>query len=542
MERNDFYKINQIIEGNGVNIADTLKIMGDFKKDDTKFSEKYEELRGKNPISLDDPKGRVEWHNAKHREIAQYFIKEYINPYNEEVELKKEAAEVVTLYNQHKQEVELERQAHIKEIGIELIYFPEMEMLESSNSMFMIEDKDGESFYKVTNVNEDDLAEIKKALAKNKPDFEILADIINQKSNYLEIDDTPLDRMVIPMDESKATEIYISRSGIYDFREGDYRKVCLQVEDEYFYVRVAPEYDVLKSDEQQKTTDIFEKIIVEKEPIELEKANIYNVINTVNEIEFLINETYRNNKAIIATDKDLLDVLECDFDMDKSDFEIKYVNIGYSNEENQKDGYFSNEYSLGADLYKIGDFYIVAAEVETNEYEFESFTSLDKATKKMEALENSGLRDIQDIIDDFIKEVDNDDIDVKVKETRNHGYFIEYQIMYKDFIMEDNIYELDAKATTKDINDFIEFEKELAENDLELVSCKKVKNNFDRGYEVTVKDANTHYTYESTQYIEGQQGISRSTLDYLQAAVVDMSIDIEKDREEEKQKSDTRGR
>lgn len=542
MERNDFYKINQIIEGNGVNIADTLKIMGDFKKDDTKFSEKYEELRGKNPISLDDPKGRVEWHNAKHREIAQYFIKEYINPYNEEVELKKEAAEVVTLYNQHKQEVELERQAHIKEIGIELIYFPEMEMLESSNSMFMIEDKDGESFYKVTNVNEDDLAEIKKALAKNKPDFEILADIINQKSNYLEIDDTPLDRMVIPMDESKATEIYISRSGIYDFREGDYRKVCLQVEDEYFYVRVAPEYDVLKSDEQQKTTDIFEKIIVEKEPIELEKANIYNVINTVNEIEFLINETYRNNKAIIATDKDLLDVLECDFDMDKSDFEIKYVNIGYSNEENQKDGYFSNEYSLGADLYKIGDFYIVAAEVETNEYEFESFTSLDKATQKMEALENSGLRDIQDIIDDFIKEVDNDDIDVKVKETRNHGYFIEYQIMYKDFIMEDNIYELDAKATTKDINDFIEFEKELAENDLELVSCKKVKNNFDRGYEVTVKDANTHYTYESTQYIEGQQGISRSTLDYLQAAVVDMSIDIEKDREEEKQKSDTRGR
>lgn len=542
MERNDFYKINQIIEGNGVNIADTLKIMGDFKKDDTKFSEKYEELRGKNPISLDDPKGRVEWHNAKHREIAQYFIKEYINPYNEEVELKKEAAEVVTLYNQHKQEVELERQAHIKEIGIELIYFPEMEMLESSNSMFMIEDKDGESFYKVTNVNEDDLAEIKKALAKNKPDFEILADIINQKSNYLEIDDTPLDRMVIPMDESKATEIYISRSGIYDFREGDYRKVCLQVEDEYFYVRVAPEYDVLKSDEQQKTTDIFEKIIVEKEPIELEKANIYNVINTVNEIEFLINETYRNNKAIIATDKDLLDVLECDFDMDKSDFEIKYVNIGYSNEENQKDGYFSNEYSLGADLYKIGDFYIVAAEVETNEYEFESFTSLDKATQKMKALENSGLRDIQDIIDDFIKEVDNDDIDVKVKETRNHGYFIEYQIMYKDFIMEDNIYELDAKATTKDINDFIEFEKELAENDLELVSCKKVKNNFDRGYEVTVKDANTHYTYESTQYIEGQQGISRSTLDYLQAAVVDMSIDIEKDREEEKQKSDTRGR
>lgn len=542
MERNDFYKINQIIEGNGVNIADTLKIMGDFKKDDTKFSEKYEELRGKNPISLDDPKGRVEWHNAKHREIAQYFIKEYINPYNEEVELKKEAAEVVTLYNQHKQEVELERQAHIKEIGIELIYFPEMEMLESSNSMFMIEDKDGESFYKVTNVNEDDLAEIKKALAKNKPDFEILADIINQKSNYLEIDDTPLDRMVIPMDESKATEIYISRSGIYDFREGDYRKVCLQVEDEYFYVRVAPEYDVLKSDEQQKTTDIFEKIIVEKEPIELEKANIYNVINAVNEIEFLINETYRNNKAIIATDKDLLDVLECDFDMDKSDFEIKYVNIGYSNEENQKDGYFSNEYSLGADLYKIGDFYIVAAEVETNEYEFESFTSLDKATQKMKALENSGLRDIQDIIDDFIKEVDNDDIDVKVKETRNHGYFIEYQIMYKDFIMEDNIYELDAKATTKDINDFIEFEKELAENDLELVSCKKVKNNFDRGYEVTVKDANTHYTYESTQYIEGQQGISRSTLDYLQAAVVDMSIDIEKDREEEKQKSDTRGR
>ena len=542
MERNDFYKINQIIEGNGVNIADTLKIMGDFKKDDTKFSEKYEELRGKNPISLDDPKGRVEWHNAKHREIAQYFIKEYINPYNEEVELKKEAAEVVTLYNQHKQEVELERQAHIKEIGIELIYFPEMEMLESSNSMFMIEDKDGESFYKVTNVNEEDLAEIKKALAKNKPDFEILADIINQKSNYLEIDDTPLDRMVIPMDESKATEIYISRSGIYDFREGDYRKVCLQVEDEYFYVRVAPEYDVLKSDEQQKTTDIFEKIIVEKEPIELEKANIYNVINTVNEIEFLINETYRNNKAIIATDKDLLDVLECDFDMDKSDFEIKYVNIGYSNEENQKDGYFSNEYSLGADLYKIGDFYIVAAEVETNEYEFESFTSLDKATQKMKALENSGLRDIQDIIDDFIKEVDNDDIDVKVKETRNHGYFIEYQIMYKDFIMEDNIYELDAKATTKDINDFIEFEKELAENDLELVSCKKVKNNFDRGYEVTVKDANTHYTYESTQYIEGQQGISRSTLDYLQAAVVDMSIDIEKDREEEKQKSDTRGR
>ena len=425
---------------------------------------------------------------------------------------------------------------------MELIYFPEMEMLESSNSMFMIEDKDGESFYEVTNVNEDDLAEIRRALAKNKPDFDILADIINQKSNYLEIDDTPLDQMVIPMDESKATEIYISRSGIYDFREGNYREDYLQGDSEYFYVRVAPEYDVLKSDEQQKTTDDFEKIIVEKEPIELEKANIYNVINAVNETEFLIEDTYRNNNAVKATDKDLFYVLEDEFSIDRSDFEIKYVNIGYSNEENQKDGYFSNEYSLSAYLYEIGDFYIVAEEVETNEYEFESFTSRDSATEKINELENSGLRDIQDIIDDFIKEVDNDDIDVKVKTTRNHGYFIEYQIMYKDFIMEDNIYKLDAEATIKDINNFIEFEKELDENDLELVSCKKVKNNFDRGYEVTVKDANTRYTYESTQYIEGQQGISRSTLDYLQAAVVDMNIDIEKDREAEKQKSNERGR
>ena len=425
---------------------------------------------------------------------------------------------------------------------MELIYFPEMEMLESSNSMFMIEDKDGESFYEVTNVNEDDLAEIRRALAKKTPDFDILADIINQKSNYLEIDDTPLDQMVIPMDESKATEIYISRSGIYDFREGNYREDYLQGDSEYFYVRVAPEYDVLKSDEQQKITDNFEKIIVEKEPIELEKANIYTIINDDNEIKFLINETYRNNNAIIATDKDLFYVLEDEFSIDRSDFEIKYVNIGYSNEENQKDGYFSNEYSLSAYLYEIGDFYIVAEEVETNEYEFESFTNRDSATEKINELENSGLRDIQDIIDDFIKEVDNDDIDVKVKTTRNHGHFIEYQIMYKDFIMEDNIYKLDAEATIKDINDFIEFEKELAENDLELVSCKKVKNNFDRGYEVAVKDANTRYTYESTQYIEGQQGISRSTLDYLQAAVVDMNIDIEKDREEEKQKSNERGR
>ena len=425
---------------------------------------------------------------------------------------------------------------------MELIYFPEMEMLESSNSMFMIEDKDGESFYEVTNVNEDDLAEIRRALAKKTPDFDILADIINQKSNYLEIDDTPLDQMVIPMDESKATEIYISRSGIYDFREGNYREDYLQGDSEYFYVRVAPEYDVLKSDEQQKITDNFEKIIVEKEPIELEKANIYTIINDDNEIKFLINETYRNNNAIIATDKDLFYVLEDEFSIDRSDFEIKYVNIGYSNEENQKDGYFSNEYSLSAYLYEIGDFYIVAEEVETNEYEFESFTNRDSATEKINELENSGLRDIQDIIDDFIKEVDNDDIDVKVKTTRNHGHFIEYQIMYKDFIMEDNIYKLDAEATIKDINNFIEFEKELAENDLELVSCKKVKNNFDRGYEVAVKDSNTRYTYESTQYIEGQQGISRSTLDYLQAAVVDMNIDIEKDREEEKQKSNEQGR
>ena len=425
---------------------------------------------------------------------------------------------------------------------MELIYFPEMEMLESSNSMFMIEDKDGESFYEVTNVNEDDLAEIRRALAKKTPDFDILADIINQKSNYLEIDDTPLDQMVIPMDESKATEIYISRSGIYDFREGNYREDYLQGDSEYFYVRVAPEYDVLKSDEQQKITDNFEKIIVVKEPIELEKANIYTIINDDNEIKFLINETYRNNNAIIATDKDLFYVLEDEFSIDRSDFEIKYVNIGYSNEENQKDGYFSNEYSLSAYLYEIGDFYIVAEEVETNEYEFESFTNRDSATEKINELENSGLRDIQDIIDDFIKEVDNDDIDVKVKTTRNHGHFIEYQIMYKDFIMEDNIYKLDAEATIKDINNFIEFEKELDENDLELVSCKKVKNNFDRGYEVTVKDANTRYTYESTQYIEGQQGISRSTLDYLQAAVGDMNIDIEKDREAEKQKSNEQGR
>ena len=170
---------------------------------------------------------------------------------------------------------------------MELIYFPGMEMLESSNSMFMIEDKDGESFYKVTNVNEDDLAEIRRALAKNKPDFDILADVINQKSNYLEIDDTPLDSMVIPMDESKATEIYISLSGIYDFREGNYREEYLQGDSEYFHVSIAPEYDVLKSDEQQKTTQVFEKIIVEKDPIELEKVDIYTIINDNEDTEFL---------------------------------------------------------------------------------------------------------------------------------------------------------------------------------------------------------------------------------------------------------------
>ena len=229
---------------------------------------------------------------------------------------------------------------------MELIYFPGMEMLESSNSMFMIEDKDGESFYKVTNVNEDDLAEIRRALAKNKPDFDILADVINQKSNYLEIDDTPLDSMVIPMDESKATEIYISLSGIYDFREGNYREEYLQGDFEYFHVSIAPEYDVLKSDEQQKTTQVFEKIIVEKDPIELEKVDIYTIINDNEDTEFLINETFRKSRAVKATEKDLLYVLEDEFDMDRSDFEIKYVNIGYANEENQKDGYFSNEYSL----------------------------------------------------------------------------------------------------------------------------------------------------------------------------------------------------
>ena len=99
-----------------------------------------------------------------------------------------------------------------------------------------------------------------------------------------------------------------------------------------------------------------------------------------------------------------------------------------------------------------------------------------------------------------------------------------------------------ATKNKKSSPEYLALEKELAENDLELVSCKKVKNNFDRGYEVAVKDSNTRYTYESTQYIEGQQGISRSTLDYLQAAVVDMSIDIEADREAEKQKSHEQGR
>ena len=219
---------------------------------------------------------------------------------------------------------------------MELIYFPEMEMLESSNSMFMIEAKDGESFYKVTNVNEAALTEIRRTLAKNKPDFDILAEVINQKSNYLEIDDTPLDQMVIPLDESKATEIYISRDGIYDFREGNYREEYLQGDSEYFYVSVAPEYDVLKSDEQQKTTDNFEKIIVKKEPIELEKVNIYTIINDDQKIEFLIEETWRNNKVVKATDEALIYVLEDEFSVDRSDFEINCVKIGYSNEEKQK--------------------------------------------------------------------------------------------------------------------------------------------------------------------------------------------------------------
>lgn len=557
MKRDDFLKLVNIVDNNGE--RDVRFLMEKFRKDSPEFSKKYDELYGKNPISLDDPKGRTEWHNKKHVEVTQYFKENYYEPfkmvgYSSDFELAKELYETEVSYSSHKGDF-------IRNNTKELLYFPEQEIIENSNSYFIIT-KDYPAYF-ILNEELDLVTQDKIKEFINQPKTGIPFEELRDKLEELKIEFEQADHIIIPMNQEKTEDTYyVDVNGYAKLEKENMRTDLLyslgRNADEY--ISILPDYDATRdSVENIESIDSLkgvESLIVGKNPIkavgyEGAEINIYNIINpeTCKKEGFLVSgEGDRNDRqaAVKATIEDLLFVMEDNFEAEKWQFHKDSVVMGYPDLETQANGYFNGgdsfgQDTLGANLYKLADnLYVVEEEDYDESGTLTIFDNEEKAKKYLSKQENILYPSIETEIENFLDNlegIDTDDVEVEAKSTRNHGYFVEYQVMYKDFIIEDNVYSLNPEKAVQDINDFIEFEKELEENDLQLVSCEKVKNNFERGYKIEIEDLETGETYEHTRNIFGGQGYERGTLMSIKESVDELMKEIENDRDTEKTKS-----
>lgn len=269
--------------------------------------------------------------------------------------------------------------------------------------------------------------------------------------------------------------------------------------------------------------------------------------------DFLKSMNIANSNMVSETEIEILRKYAEEFQDDKWQFHLDSVVMGYPDLESQANGYFNGgdsfgQDTLGANLYKLSDNLFI---VEEEDYdESGTLTVFDDETKAKEYFqkqENILYPSIETEIENFLDNlegIDTDDVEVEVNRIgNNNGYFVDYQVIYKDFIIEDGIFSLNPEKAAKDINDFIEFEKELAEKDLELFQLEKVRDRFDIGYKIEIEDLKTGEFYEHTK---NQTIVSPSylhvTLPSIKESVDELIDTINKDREEFKNKTNERGR
>ena len=246
--------------------------------------------------------------------------------------------------------------------------------------------------------------------------------------------------------------------------------------------------------------------------------------------EFLKSMNIANSEVI--SEKDMSNVVK--FQDDKWQFHLDSVVMGYPDLESQANGYFNGgdsfgQDALGANLYKLSDNLFI---VEEEDYdESGTLTVFDDETKAKEYLykqENILYPSIETEIENFLEnleEIDSDDVEVEAFKSDNHdyhGHFVEYQVMYKDFIKMQN---------------------EMKENEylsLELVSCEQLsKSEYLSVYKTEIEDMITGQIYESTNEVDR---VHSPTEKAVGTAIHELWDDIEKDREEFKNKSNERGR
>ena len=269
--------------------------------------------------------------------------------------------------------------------------------------------------------------------------------------------------------------------------------------------------------------------------------------------DFLKSMNIANSNMVSETEIEILRKYAEEFQDDKWQFHLDSVVMGYPDLESQANGYFNGgdsfgQDTLGANLYKLSDNLFI---VEEEDYdESGTLTVFDDETKAKEYFqkqENILYPSIETEIENFLENLDgivSRNIEIEVNRIgNNNGYFVDYQVIYKDFIIEDGIFSLNPEKAAKEINDFIEFEKELAENEytsLKLVSCEQLsKSKYLSIYKTAIEDMITGQIYESTNEVDR---VHSPTETAVGTAIHELWDTIENDREEFKNKSNERGR
>ena len=273
--------------------------------------------------------------------------------------------------------------------------------------------------------------------------------------------------------------------------------------------------------------------------------------------DFLKSMNIANSNMVSETEIEILRKYAEEFQDDKWQFHLDSVVMGYPDLETQANGYFNGgdsfgQDTLGANLYKLADnLYVVEEEDYDESGTLTIFDNEEKAKKYLSKQENILYPSIETEIENFLDNlegIDTDDVEVEAFRSPNHNYqdggiFVEYQVMYKNFIIEDKGFSLNPEKAAKEINDFIEFEKELAENEytsLKLVSCEQLsKSKYLSIYKTAIEDMITGQIYESTNEVDR---VHSPTETAVGTAIHELWDTIENDREEEKQKTVERGR
>ena len=273
--------------------------------------------------------------------------------------------------------------------------------------------------------------------------------------------------------------------------------------------------------------------------------------------DFLKSMNIANSNMVSEKEIEVLEQYAEEFQDDKWQFHLDSVVMGYPDLESQANGYFNGGdsfgwHTLGANLYKLSDNLFI---VEEEDYEDDGiltvFDDETKAKEYFQILEDILYPSIETEIENFFENlegIDSDDVEVEAFRSPNHNYqdggiFVEYQVMYKNFIIEDKVFSLNPEKSAKEINDFIEFEKELAENEytsLKLVSCEQLsKSEYLSVYKTEIEDMIRGQIYESTNEVDR---VHSPTETAVGTAIHELWDTIENDREEFKNKSNERGR